>query len=746
MFLGCKCCDEPCNTAARSGGAGITINRYAMPDYGGTVEFYYNAYRVPDRFTIYNTNSEDEIYFDTAERVSGSKTIKFYKPKGVRSVSVKVDGPSGTVWDYRIGCPELSCLVKNCHSDIVPTPILDSITLTLDVPSYKLRIPRIGAEYWYHYREPFGPQSSTYSFGDLGQRTFNNPFNPNGEYVDKIPVVLPLDFKAPQLHRDEWTDASGITQWTWSQAPTQRGISQAEYGTRVIPPEEYVRPDQFLKGWFKGGTQFVRDGEIFEETIGYSAGEWEYVGKIEFEGYWELDGDAYSGTYELQKVQKENGEYVYVYYFDEGEPYCNSEAINDTARLYCGRQGEGLGYAKSFILVDGCSIHISNLKVKFRYGLTDNDPSCQPIYDMDNFVFNGYVTIDGSQSAVNTIGNFPVTPINITPEGLEGNSSIPLGCSYGIALRDCTSRYEIDWSPSVRAWGHGYKSGVPEVDSSNTNNAVVSSNSLYTANNQQDQEDDVCYGDLDRLLALREVCTYSKEFVDDECNPTCAAIITPYNGLSAQMYSYDEQAAKPVTLEAAVSTGDISVLERSLYGGAASIRFRDVYFRQSFPTGGSGLNQLEFNLYSATNYGPSQFVIEDFFGGGHYWSGTPVLANFNPTKQSTSSYEISRRGTELALPWLPTWIQTYLYDWQGNPFPWQVIAPHDPYYEETGYVWYDRCSLQSPYNSPPMGLNEWLCGKCATQWYVDQGLWIEEWPSRRFAEILVTDIMPHLSN
>lgn len=106
----CKCCEpteppEPCGTQATSGGVGVTVNRYAMPNKEGEVQFTYDSYDVPD---AYKVEGGGRVFIDTGP-ISGSRTLTFCKPKGVRSVTVTVTGPIGTVWNYQIGCPDNPC-------------------------------------------------------------------------------------------------------------------------------------------------------------------------------------------------------------------------------------------------------------------------------------------------------------------------------------------------------------------------------------------------------------------------------------------------------------------------------------------------------------------------------------------------------------------------------------------------------------------------------------------------------------
>jgi hypothetical protein len=362
------CCVKPCGTATNSGGAGITINAYTMPEYGGMVEFFYEAFSVRDRFTVYNTQNENDVYFDTGERVSGSRTIKFYKPEGVTSVTVRVEGPQGTAWNYRIGCPQVSCLQQNCQDD--PNEQIESITLTLDIPSYSLKIPRIGMEYWYQHID--------FRYG------FPNEQGVRKKIPQKIPKVLPLDcrFIRPYELPNPYYDPDYVGPSDLFGSPFQYSVSRFNYEginseSRPVGPDDYVRPDELPEdpeqGWFFGGSVGVR----VEMTYAYY-GRWEYVGKVEFSAEYSIDGNYYSGTYELQKVPGTHDEYIY--YFDDDSPSCNALGSNGY-------------YQKSFIAVKGCDLYISNIKAKYKYGFDNGDPQCGINTDIENFSFSGYTPV-----------------------------------------------------------------------------------------------------------------------------------------------------------------------------------------------------------------------------------------------------------------------------------------------------------------------------------------------------------------
>lgn len=103
LFSSLCCCEKPCGVTSRSGGAGVTTTRHSMSKGAAYVAFEYEAYSVPDHFTV--TDNLGNVLFDTGGRVSGSKTVMLDKPCDATSITVRVEGPSGTAWVYKIGCP-----------------------------------------------------------------------------------------------------------------------------------------------------------------------------------------------------------------------------------------------------------------------------------------------------------------------------------------------------------------------------------------------------------------------------------------------------------------------------------------------------------------------------------------------------------------------------------------------------------------------------------------------------------------
>ena len=81
-----------------SGGAGVTVNTYDAPIGRTEYTFFYDAYSVPDAFKVEGGNT---VFVDTGS-ISGSDTITFWKPEGIRELTVTVTGPEGTIWDYEL--------------------------------------------------------------------------------------------------------------------------------------------------------------------------------------------------------------------------------------------------------------------------------------------------------------------------------------------------------------------------------------------------------------------------------------------------------------------------------------------------------------------------------------------------------------------------------------------------------------------------------------------------------------------
>ncbi len=81
-----------------AGGAGVTVNTYDAPIGRTQYVFTYDAVSVPDAFLVQGGGL---TFVDTGS-VSGSDAITFWKPEGIRELTVTVTGPQGTVWDYEL--------------------------------------------------------------------------------------------------------------------------------------------------------------------------------------------------------------------------------------------------------------------------------------------------------------------------------------------------------------------------------------------------------------------------------------------------------------------------------------------------------------------------------------------------------------------------------------------------------------------------------------------------------------------
>ena len=94
-----------CGNTADSGGEGVTIKNVVVPTAAGNINFDYDAYTIPDAF---KAEANGVVYVDTGS-ISRAGTASFCKPAGVTSVIVTVTGPSGTAWEFTLGCPSGAC-------------------------------------------------------------------------------------------------------------------------------------------------------------------------------------------------------------------------------------------------------------------------------------------------------------------------------------------------------------------------------------------------------------------------------------------------------------------------------------------------------------------------------------------------------------------------------------------------------------------------------------------------------------
>ena len=99
----CGPCYPACGTSTTAGGEGVTTNYYSMGTSAGTVTITYEMYSIPDKMDVYIGAT---LVATTGGPVSGAGTLNFsYTPASPYLCRVVVTGPSGTAWDYTIGCP-----------------------------------------------------------------------------------------------------------------------------------------------------------------------------------------------------------------------------------------------------------------------------------------------------------------------------------------------------------------------------------------------------------------------------------------------------------------------------------------------------------------------------------------------------------------------------------------------------------------------------------------------------------------
>jgi len=92
-----------CQTAQRSGGQGTFSNSHIVGSGTGEITFDYEAYDIPDAFTVSTKNG---TIFTTDGLVSGSKTVSLPLDEEP-IVFVSVTAPQdGTEWEYSIGCTD----------------------------------------------------------------------------------------------------------------------------------------------------------------------------------------------------------------------------------------------------------------------------------------------------------------------------------------------------------------------------------------------------------------------------------------------------------------------------------------------------------------------------------------------------------------------------------------------------------------------------------------------------------------
>ncbi len=91
-----------CSAQQSSGGQGSFVKAHNMNASSGVSAFYYQAYDIPDQFTV---STFDGAVFGTPGLVSGSSTVQLNIPRnGIFVVSVNAPR-SNTAWNYNLSCP-----------------------------------------------------------------------------------------------------------------------------------------------------------------------------------------------------------------------------------------------------------------------------------------------------------------------------------------------------------------------------------------------------------------------------------------------------------------------------------------------------------------------------------------------------------------------------------------------------------------------------------------------------------------
>lgn len=386
------CCGTPCgqnvNTVLyyRNGAWETHKKTYQYPKKAGTAALrivsYYTTY---GEYRVYPTKDPTKILVSAKIFGDyGARKYSFLKPSNVTSITVEFipsslnqlgvpHGNDNNQVDYSLECTSISCLQKKCNNQ--PDGYVDTVTVTVTVPSYKLTIPRLGKEYWYQKWQEYDRIT--------------------GQYKEVIrPWALPLDVRLPKPMRYRYTEGfTGIV---------REAVSAIYYPWRDWIDEwnedTFVRPDELPKdpedGYFSGAWSSADALRLFRSFWG----EWEYVGSYEFSAEYELDGSLWSGTYELQRV--EGTEDTWIYYFPDGAPSCNEFYLTE-------RQKQGVPLDNdytygSYIMLRGCRLSLGNLKAKVHYGLGEATGTCD-LEDVtknwiEDFNMNGYSPIgwDGS--------------------------------------------------------------------------------------------------------------------------------------------------------------------------------------------------------------------------------------------------------------------------------------------------------------------------------------------------------------
>tara|TARA_Y100000401_G_scaffold112632_1_gene112301 strand:+ start:3282 stop:3950 length:669 start_codon:yes stop_codon:yes gene_type:complete len=116
-------CAIPCGTPAVAGGVGVTKDLYYFGPEAMDLPFYYEAFSVPDRFTVTAFETGAVLFDINAGLMVGepANTVLIRKPYGPSVVMVTVTGPEGTLWRYRIDCAnEGKCCIPNPSDETKP--------------------------------------------------------------------------------------------------------------------------------------------------------------------------------------------------------------------------------------------------------------------------------------------------------------------------------------------------------------------------------------------------------------------------------------------------------------------------------------------------------------------------------------------------------------------------------------------------------------------------------------------------
>jgi hypothetical protein len=107
----------PCDETQLSGGEGVTVTTINLGQPSGTFSVSYQMYSIPDQMDI---EYEGVIIYTTGGPVSGSPnpnpTPVSYNGMS-NFITVTMTGPSGTAWDFTIGCPSASAAIAGFTGD-----------------------------------------------------------------------------------------------------------------------------------------------------------------------------------------------------------------------------------------------------------------------------------------------------------------------------------------------------------------------------------------------------------------------------------------------------------------------------------------------------------------------------------------------------------------------------------------------------------------------------------------------------